>query len=122
MNIFKFKNKFRENKCRSLAHFRSVFTYCPECEQHPAFNEYDTDLRRELINAFNAVFLGGGYIRNTDGKPMKINKEEAAQWFLACLDDLYKIIGEIGGDKADKMCKNAGYHIPTTYEEVKGKE
>lgn len=110
------KNKLKKKKCYSLAHFRSIFTYCPDCEHHPAFNAYDNDLRRELIHAFNAVFLGGGYICNTKGKPQKISKEEAANWFFSCLDDLYKIIGRTGGDKADNLCKSNKYHIDNASE------
>lgn len=110
------KNKLKKKKCYSLAHFRSIFTYCPDCKQHPAFNQYDRDLRRELLHAFNAVFLDGGFIANTDGKPIKITKQEAAKWFFSCLNDLYKVIGETGGERADKMCKNFGYHIHNAFE------
>ena len=68
-------------------------------------------IRRELLHAFNVVFLDGGTIVNTDGKPIKITKQEAGEWFFSCLNDLYKVIGQTGGERADKMCKNFGYHI-----------
>lgn len=111
-----FKNKNSKKKCYSLAHFRSIFTYCPDCEGQPRFSECNQDLRRELLHAFNAVFLDGGYIANTDGKPIKITKEEAAKWFFSCLNDLYKVIGKTGGERADRMCKNFGYHIHAALE------